>query len=185
MARPAAVLDANVLYPARLRDLFLRLAIAGLYRARWTDRILDECFANLSADRPDIPAESLRRTRRLMAIAIPDAVITDYDDRIDQLHLPDPDDRHVLAAAIAAGASLITANLADFPRSAVPPAVSVLSPDDFVLSLIRADLDAVATVVDQQAAALRNPPMTTAELLKGLDMVGLRKSVEALRSATR
>ena len=42
MARPAAVLDANVLYPARLRDLFLRLAIAGLYRALWTERIFDE-----------------------------------------------------------------------------------------------------------------------------------------------
>lgn len=69
MTRPAAVLDANVRYPARLRDLFLRLAIAGLFRARWTERILDELFANLSADRPDIPAESLRRTRRPMAVA--------------------------------------------------------------------------------------------------------------------
>lgn len=93
MTRPAAVLDANVRYPARLRDLFLRLAIAGLFRARWTERILDELFANLSADRPDIPAESLRRTRRPMAVAIPDAVITDYDHLIDQLDLPDPDDR--------------------------------------------------------------------------------------------
>ena len=74
-ARPSAVLDANVLYPARLRDLFLRLAIAGHYRALWTERILDECFANLSADRPDIPAASLRRTRGLMAVAIPDAVM--------------------------------------------------------------------------------------------------------------
>lgn len=185
MTRPAAVLDANVLYPARLRDLFLRLAIAGLYRALWTERILDECFANLSADRPDIPAESLRRTRRLMTLAIPDAVITDYDDLIDQLDLPDPDDRHVLAAAIAAESSLITANLADFPRSAVPPGVSVLAPDDFVLSLIQADLDAVATVVDQQAAALRCPPMTTAELMEGLSRVGLHRSVDALRGATQ
>ena len=84
-----------------------------------------------------------------MALAIPDALITDYDHLIDQLDLPDPDDRHVLAAAIAAGASLITANLADFPRSVVPSGVSVLAPDDFVRSLIQADLDAVATVVDQ------------------------------------
>jgi hypothetical protein len=71
VARPAAVLDANVLYSARLRDLFLRLAIAGHYRALWTERILDECFKSLSADRPDIPAEYLRRTRRLMALAVP------------------------------------------------------------------------------------------------------------------
>ncbi|HWI04268.1 MAG TPA: PIN domain-containing protein, partial [Acidimicrobiales bacterium] len=95
---------------------------------------------------------------------------------------PDPNDRHVLAAAIAAGASLVTFNVADFPRAAVPPGLSVLAPDDFVLSLIQADLDAVATVVDQQAAALRNPPMTTAELLEGLAVVGLAKSVDTLRS---
>ena len=120
-----------------------------------------------------------------MAVAIPDAVITDYDDRIDQLDLPDPDDRHVLAAAIAAGASLITAYLADFPRSAVPPHVSVLAPDDFVLSLIEADLDAVATVVDEQAAALQRPPMATAELLEGLAIVGFHKSIDALRRATQ
>lgn len=79
-----------MLYPARLRDLFLRLAIAGLYRALWTERILDECFASLSADRPDIPAEALLRTRRLMGHRVPDAVITDYELLIDRLAYPTP-----------------------------------------------------------------------------------------------
>lgn len=88
MARPVAVLDANVLYPARLRDLFLRLAIAGHYRALWTERILDECFNNLLADRPDIPAEHLHRTRRLMTVAVPDAVVEDYDHLIDDPTCP-------------------------------------------------------------------------------------------------
>jgi len=78
------VLDANVLYPTRLRDLFLRLAIVGHYRAPWTERILDECFNNLLADRPDIPAEHLHRTRRLMTVAVPDAVVDDYDHLIDE-----------------------------------------------------------------------------------------------------
>jgi predicted nucleic acid-binding protein len=185
VTRPAAVLDANVLYPARLRDLFLRLAIAGLYRALWTERILDECFDNLLADRPDVPAEHLHRTRRLMTVAVPDAVVEDYDHLIDDLDLPDPDDRHVLAAAVAASAGLIvTGNLTDFPPAAIPAGITVLSPDAFVLRLIQADIDAVATVVDQQAGALRNPPMTTAELLAGLAIVGLRQSVDALRGAT-
>jgi PIN domain-containing protein len=184
VARPAAVLDANVLYPARLRDLFLRLAVAGHYRALWTKRILDECFNNLLADRPDIPAEHLLRTRRLMTVAVPDAVVEDYDRLIDDLHLPDPDDRHVLAAAVTAGADLVvTSNLADFPTAGIPAGLTVLSPDAFVLRLIQADVDAVATVVDQQAGALRNPPMTTAELLAGLAIVGLRQSVDALRGA--
>jgi len=184
VARPAAVLDANVLYPARLRDLFLRLAIAGHYRALWTERILDECFNNLLADRPDIPAEHLHRTRRLMTVAVPDAVVEDYDHLIDDLDLPDPDDRHVLAAAVTAGADLVvTANLTDFPPGAIPAGISVLAPDDFIVRLIHIDIDAVGTVVDEQAGALRNPPMTTAELLDGLEIVGLRQSVEALRRA--
>lgn len=185
MARPAAVLDANVLYPARLRDLFLRLAIAGHYRALWTERILDECFNSLLADRPDIPAERLHRTRRLMTVAVPDAIVEKYEHLIADLDLPDPDDRHVLAAAIAATAdTVVTANLGDFPPAAVPPGITVVAPDDFVLGLTESDLDAVASVVAQQAADLRNPPMTTGELLNGLAMVGLRRSADALRGAT-
>lgn len=85
---------------------------------------------------------------------------------------------------MTAGADLVvTANLADFPPGAIPAGISVLAPDDFILRLIHIDIDAVGTVVDQQAGALRNPPMTTAELLKGLEIVGLRQSVEALRGA--
>ena len=88
MARPVAVLDANVLYPARVRDLLLRLAIAGHYRARWTERILDECFNNLLADRPDLPAERLDRTRGLMNVAVPDAIVLDYEHLIDSSTCP-------------------------------------------------------------------------------------------------
>lgn len=121
MARSVALLDANVLYPARLRDLLVRLAIAGQYHACWTDQILDECFENLIADRPDLLVDHLLRTRHLLGIAVPDAVVANYDHLIDRLDLPDRDDRHVLAAAIAAGAdNLVTANLGDFPARAMP-----------------------------------------------------------------
>ena len=121
MARPVALLDANVLYPARLRDLLVRLAIAGQYQARWSEQILDECFDNLIADRPDLPVEHLHRTRHLLSVAVPDAVVADYDHLVDGLALPDRDDRHVLAAAVASGAdNLVTANLADFPARAIP-----------------------------------------------------------------
>ncbi len=57
----------------------------------------------------------------------------------------------------------------------------VLSPDDFVLRLVQADPDAVAAVIDDQASALRNPPMTIIHLLHGLEVVGLAKSVDAVR----
>lgn len=145
MARLVAVLDANVLYPARLRDLFLRLAIAGLFSARWTDEILDECFNSLSADRPDLTAAQLDRTRHLMGVAIPDALIEGYDHLVEQIGLPDPDDRHVLAAAIAAGADLlVTWNVADFPgRATASHRLSVVTPDKLLLRLVEVDADAV------------------------------------------
>lgn len=112
-----ALLDANVLYPARLRDLLIRLALAGLYQARWSEQILDECFENLGEDRPDLSNAQLARASRLMAIALPDASVTNYEERIEHLDLPDPDDRHVLAAAMTAEVSiLVTANLGDFPQ---------------------------------------------------------------------
>lgn len=60
----AAVYDANVLFPAPLRDLLMHLALAGLYRARWTDRIHDEWIRNLLAKRPELSRERLERTRR-------------------------------------------------------------------------------------------------------------------------
>ena len=79
MACVVALLDANVLYPARLRDLLIRLAIDGQYAARWSEQILDECFRNLVANRPDLPSEYLARTRTLMGVALPDALVVDFD----------------------------------------------------------------------------------------------------------
>lgn len=177
-----ALLDANVLYPARLRDLLIRLAIAGLYQARWSEQILDECFDNLLENRPDLTREQLARTRQLMTTALPAASVADYEDRVESLDLPDPDDRHVLAAAVAAEASLlVTDNLDDFPTERIPEGLRVLSPDRFVLELTSDDLDVVVDVVETQASGLVNPPMTASELLDGLEAVGLVESVALLR----
>lgn len=178
------MLDANVLYPARLRDLLIRLAIASLYQARWSERILDECFDNIIEDRPDLTPAQLARTRRLMTAALPDASVTGYEGRIEEFDLPDPDDRHVLAAAVTAGASLlVTGNRDDFPAEQIPEGMRVVSPDEFVLELSSDDLDVVVDVVETQAAGLVNPPMTMSELLDGIETVGLVESVAVLRSA--
>ena len=129
MSHQVALLDANVLYPARLRDLLIRLDLAGLYQARWSEQILDECFDNLIDNRPDLTPAQLARTRRLMTTALPDASVADYEDRVEEFDLPDPDDRHVLAAAVAAGASLlVTDNLDDFPAERIPEGLRVVSP---------------------------------------------------------
>jgi predicted nucleic acid-binding protein len=112
--------DACVLYGNEVRDLLIRIAISGMVRAHWTDEILDEAFRNLLANRPDLSPDRLTVTRERMNLAIPGALVSGYEPLVEALKLPDPDDRHVLAAAIAAGAAVIvTSNLDDFPADAL------------------------------------------------------------------
>ena len=102
-----AVYDACVLYPAPLRDLLMWLALSGRFRARWTQEIHGEWKRNLLKNRTDLTMEQLDRTSELMDRAIPDACVCDYEALITGLSLPDPNDRHVLAAAIRCGAGVI------------------------------------------------------------------------------
>lgn len=179
-----ALYDADVLHPPGLRDLLVRLGQTGLFRARWSEQILDEMVASILRRRPDLDPERLARTRQLMCEAVADCLVTGYEPLINGLSLPDPDDRHVLAAAIRCSAQVIvTANLDDFPAARLPEGLRVVSPDEFVLALANDDLDVVVDVVDAQAAGLVNPPMTTNQLLDGLGEVGLVESVALIRQA--
>ena len=129
-----AVCDANVLYPGSLRDLLIRLCQSGLVQIRWTDQILDEMVDAIAAAQPNLSGR-LQRTRQLMNEAIPDVRVTGHEPLIGNLDLPDPDDRHVLAAAIRADAQLIvTKNLKDFPSGILEPlGIEAQSPDEFVI----------------------------------------------------
>jgi predicted nucleic acid-binding protein len=175
--------DACVLYPAPLRDLLVRLANTGVVRARWSATILDECFRNILEHRPDLRPEALQRTRQLMTRAVPDCMVTGFEGLIDGLVLPDVDDRHVLAAAIRAGAqAIVTFNLDDFPADRLEPYnVEAKHPDDFVVDTIDLSPGAVAKVLAEQAAALKNPPRSVAEMLDTLRDQGLVRSVAKLR----
>jgi hypothetical protein len=175
--------DACVLYPAALRDLLIRVALKGLVRARWTEEILDECFRNILANRPDLLQSALARTRDLMNRSIPDVMVSGYEGLVPGLTLPDPDDRHVLAAAIRAGAQVIvTSNLADFPPAQLGPyAVEVQHPDDFVMHLLDLAPGLVSACIAEQSNALRSPPLTVADVLDALRAAGLTQSVARLR----
>lgn len=177
-----AVYDATVLYPGSLRDLLVRLAQTGLYQAKWSDRILDEMVAAIVRSQPGL-ASRLQRTRELMNQAIPDVGVTGYDHLIDGLHLPDPDDRHVLAVAIRANAQVIvTANLKDFPADRLAPYdIEAQSPDEFVLHLLELASARVVSTVQDQARSLANPPSTLDELLERLRTVGLPRAVASIR----
>jgi PIN domain len=113
-----AVFDACILYPFHLRNIIVQAAVDGLVGARWTDEIHNEWIRNLAAGAPAIPVGRLQNTRRLMNDALPTAMVSGYEDHVPMVTLPDPNDRHVVAAGIAAGASIIlTWNLRHFPAN--------------------------------------------------------------------
>jgi predicted nucleic acid-binding protein len=177
-----AVYDACVLYPAPLRDLLIRIAECGLVRACWSERILDECFRSIRRTRPELAPHALDRTRNLMTRAVRDCLVTGYEPLVDGLSLPDPNDRHVLAAAIHAKADVIvTLNLRDFPQATLlKHRLSALHPDNFVLELIEANPQALFSIVRDQVSALKNPVRTQAEVLVMLRANGLVQAVVAL-----
>lgn len=176
-----AVLDACVLYPAPLRDFLMRLALTGAYRARWSERIHDEWIRNVLLKFPD-RAAMLTRTRLLMNEAIPDCLV-DGDEAITQgLILPDPDDLHVVAAAMRCGASVIvTFNLKDFPDAALAAyGIEAQHPDQFVDELFDCDPAAVIEAALKQRASLKQPPMTVDVYLDCLLRQGMARTVKNL-----
>jgi predicted nucleic acid-binding protein len=183
-AAVTAILDANVLYPAPLRDLLMRMAMQDIYLARWTDQIHDEWTRNVLQNRPDIKPEQLARTRELMNAHVRDCVVDGYQHRIPNLALPDPDDRHVLAAAIECNAQLIvTFNVKDFPTAALLPfGIEAQHPDDFIVSQRAADAEAVDRAIASQLASLRHPPQTMAMLFDTLERQQLTQAMRILRA---
>ena len=175
----AAFLDANVLYPATLRSVLMELALAGAFRPLWSERVHDEWTRSLQRDRPDLSPDRIARTRALMLAHVDDAIVSGFELLIETLSLPDPDDRHVLAAAIHGGATVIvTANAKDFPASAViPHGITTLPPDDFICGLLAEDPQMVMAALSADRASLKNPPMTTDSHLAALEGAGLVETV--------
>ena len=176
--------DACVLYPAPLRDLLMQLALTDLFQARWTDEIHDEWTRNVLADRPDVTPESLARCRELMDRHVPDCLVTGYESLIPTLTLPDPDDRHVLAAAIHGGAgAIVTFNLSDFPASVLGGYhIEAVHPDEFIVRLWDESPTAVLDAARLHRAGLKRPPKTAAEYLATLEQCRLTETVARLRS---
>lgn len=173
------VYDACVLYPPSLRDLLVRIARTGVVRACWSDAILEECFRSIRRQTPSVDPAALARTRELLGIALPGAMVTGFEPLIDGLTLPDADDRHVLAAAIEAGAqAIVTFNLDDFPAHALTPHhVEAKHPDDFVLESLDLAPGVVLRALLEQAADLHRPPMRAEDILERLRRLGLVRAV--------
>lgn len=162
----------------------MELASTGLFRAKWTDEIQDEWISNLLGNRPTLSRKPLERTKELMTQAVPDCLVRGYEVLIPSLDLPDPDDRHVLAAAIHCKAAvIITYNLKDFPPAKlVSFDIEPQHPDEFLFHQFDLNQPAFLKSVRAIRARLKYPEKTAEEYLETLAAQSLPQTVELLRA---
>ncbi|MBN1174337.1 MAG: PIN domain-containing protein [Micromonosporaceae bacterium] len=179
---PVILLDACVLFPNYLRDTFLTLAEEELFRPAWSAAILAEVRRNVLAKRQVNP-QAFDRTLEVMNAAFPLAMVHGWEPVVPELELPDLDDRHVLAAAIAGGArSVVTFNLGDFPAASLRPhQVDVVHPDTVLLECLDLAPALVLRGLSRQIGRCRRPPMDLQALLVRLDRCGVPNFTDEVR----
>lgn len=179
-----AVIDANVLYPAPIRDLLLHMAFLSVYQPKWSDTIQEEWTRNLLAKRSDLKKTSLTNTRKWMETVFPDARAQIDKASKTTINLPDKDDIHVVETAIITSANyIITFNLKDFPRKELAKfKIEPIHPDDFVCQMMDEFPDSVLKAFHNQVSVLTKPPKTINEVLIALQRCGLIKTEPKLRS---
>nr|PZN72328.1 MAG: PIN domain-containing protein [Pseudomonadota bacterium] len=185
MARFSAFLDANVLYSMTQTDLILEAARIGVYRALWSEDVHREWMEKLAESGRD--PQKIERRRKAIDAALPDALVAGYEALIGSLILPDPDDRHVLAAAIVGGADVIvTRNVRDFPEDAVAQyGIEVQHPDTFLIHQRCLNEQLFLQCVRRVRRRLKNPELTPDEYLERLrkaELVVLAEELEKVKT---
>ena len=165
--RYTALLDANVLVPYTLTDVLLRLAEAGFYRPPWSAEVLGETERTLAHMYPGLDSAKFRDRLAAMDRSFTDASVTGWESLVESFDLPDPGDRHVVAAAVVGGAdAIVTANLNDFPDHALGAFDLVaIHPDDFLLDQWDLNPDLAAQVLRDAATARQRPEVTVSDIL--------------------
>jgi len=185
-ARYTAILDACVLFPAPIADALISLHAAGLFAAQWSERIDEEWIRGVLRARPELEGK-LQRRRDAMRRAVPDWEVSPlaYEPLMPGLGLPDKDDVHVLAAAIAGHADcIVTLNLKDFPADLLGKhGLEAIHPDDFLVYQL--DLEPIAALAAFKAMRdrLRNPQLTVDEFIAMLQRNGLVNTALRLQEA--
>jgi predicted nucleic acid-binding protein len=184
--RFTALLDANVLYPAPMRDLLIEIARTDLFKARWSADIHREWIEALLRHEPRRDRAVLERTRDLMNAAVRDCLVAGYEPLIAAVTLPDADDRHVLAAAIAGACDVIvTQNLRHFPATALAAHnIEAQHPDEFLLSHLNLAPDVFCQAVRKLRVRLKHPPYGVDDYLDTLRRQGLVATAAQLQQFT-
>lgn len=168
MTKLSVVLDACVLFPMYLRDTLLSTADEGLYLPYWSQKILDEAIDNLIGG-GKISQEKAKNLENQIKLAFPEAMV-EVPVGLEEAMTNDPKDRHVLAAAVTAGADIIvTNNLKDFRENDLAPwNIIAQSPDEFLSDLLDEYPDSIVDLLQQQSQKYKNPPKTFTELINFL-----------------
>jgi len=185
----AALLDTCVLWPSKQRDFLLSLAVVNLYRPLWSSAILDEleyCEVDmLTAKYGVAQGEAEARAARLIEVMrsnFDDAEVMNWEPYEGTFGLTDPDDEHVLAAAVAGQAgAIVTDNLKHFPQDNMPPGIEVIAPREFAANTVAVAPEVALEAVTALTARLRKPQVTVDEFLSVLrERYGMTEAVDLI-----
>lgn len=182
MTKFTAFLDACALVPIAQADTLLRLAEGGLYRPLWSHTVLAETVAALETVHPDMKDTGAARKRvDVIRQYFVDACVEDWHHVLEVVNLPDPNDRHVVAAAFKGRADVIvTANVKDFPACELKRfSLSAQTPDEFLLNQLDLAPQLVMEILQCQAEAAKNPQMQLGELFERLHKCGAAEFAKA------
>lgn len=168
------MIDANVLVSMTLTDLIIEGAYRGLFAAHWTDDIHREWIRAVRQMYPTLAVEKLERRRKAMDKHGRDALLSDYEPLVSSLELPDPGDRHILAAAIhGACDAIVTFNLKHFPAAALGAhGITPVHPDAFLLAALTEQQPEFLAAVKACRTRLINPPKTAGVYLAQIARAG-------------
>jgi len=188
--RYTVFIDACTLASALKRNLLLTLAEAEFFRVRWSVQVLDEtqrAIATILTDKGYQPADAedrAARARHAMATAFEEAVVSDFQDLLSSCAgLPDPDDVHVLAAAMKTqAATIVTENLKDFPKHVLAPLnIEARAANAFIADTIALDPGRAVAAIRTMRLRLKRPEKTAEILLLDMEAAGLTETVDVLR----
>lgn len=188
----AALLDTSVLWPSLQRNFLLSLAVEGLYRPLWSSAILTELEFHEArklirrGEHPDAASMRAQHLVQQMHGAFDDALVENWEPLEGSFGLPDPDDEHVVAAALVGGAEVIvTANFKDFPPQRIPEPIKIVSAAEFAADTVAVSPDLALHTVQTMADRFSTPPQTVEQILDHLvEHYGMAEAVNLIRSTS-
>lgn len=175
------ILDATVLATPPVRDLFLRLAHAGAHDVRWSLASVEQALIAMMVNHPErVTPQALASTRTLLREGFPGWVVDASPELASAIALDDQRHRAAVAAALATESDVIVTLDDDEEPTLGPLGLSLRSPDDHLLGIVRSAPRVVWSAATLQATALEDPPLPLSRLLTLLRDAGLPRSVDEL-----